>query len=403
MPTIASMKIAILESVHKSEESLPRRPFSLRFSPFVAVLAILASAALGSDYTGKVLTPDGKPLKGATVYFADLRRERPISPTSRTELPTTRTDDAGDFHFPRGNSGRVEFIAAADGFGLSSVEVRGSGLIQIQLRPRTNLTLTFLNADNKPVPNLPVSVQEIYLPIRISEGSNNNLWIPADDHSPWSATTDAGGVCTLPGLPQGGHLTLNMDDERFAKLDSDDAVQLSGSTQVHVIHLQLAASIAGKVLYESTAKPATGVTVEVRANEETQQSVTGPDGSYILNRLQPGQYNLCVDLDSESQKSWTAASNISLGIAAGETKTNANFTLIPGVVLTGKVLSADDSKPVAGVPLGIYGPSHPRNAGLVQRISTDADGSISVRVPPGAERLHYVRHAGQWILQAARR
>ncbi|MGD0542198.1 MAG: hypothetical protein ABSB33_11830, partial [Tepidisphaeraceae bacterium] len=195
---------------------MTRRSILLLLGHFLPVLAVLTSAAFGSDYTGKVLTPDGKPVKGAMVYFAELGPS--ASSSARPDLPTTRSDDAGDFHFPRGDSNDVEFIAAADGFGLSAMELNDTGSIQIRLRPRTDLTLTFLTADNKPAAKVRVSVQEIYLPIRLSDGGQHNLRIPAGYRSPWSASADAGGVCALPGLPQGGRVTISVNDERYARL-----------------------------------------------------------------------------------------------------------------------------------------------------------------------------------------
>jgi len=265
-----------------------------------------------------------------------------------------------------------------------------TGSIQIRLRPRTDLTLTFLTADNKPAAKVRVSVQEIYLPIRLSDGGQHNLRIPAGYRSPWSASADAGGVCALPGLPQGGRVTISVNDERYARLSNSDGVQLSGRAQTRAppIHLQPAATISGKVLYESTTRPAAGVVVRARSSEESNQAVTGADGGYILKRLGAGTYNVCLDLGGGMQESWTAATNETLTVAAGETKANANFTLVPGVVLSGKVLSADDSKPIGSVGLGIYDLAHPRTGGIAQRVFTDAGGTFSIRVPPGQQKVY---------------
>ncbi|MGD0461034.1 MAG: carboxypeptidase-like regulatory domain-containing protein [Tepidisphaeraceae bacterium] len=368
---------------------MPIRSFCLWFRHFPLALAVLTSAAFGSDYTGKVLTPDGKPVKGATVY--DVELNRPASAYTGADLPTTRSDDDGVFHFPNKDSHGAEFIAVADGYGMSC-EFNGRGPIQIRLWPRTDLTLTFLTAANKPAVNVRVSLQQIVMPIRMPEGVLQRvLWLPEGSGSPLSATTDAGGVCVMPGLPRGGRLTLGLDDPRYAKLSPDDSVQLSGSAQTRAqpIHLQLAASISGRVGYESTTRPAAGVVVLARWNDgDIEHAVTGADGSYVLKRLRAGEYNICLNLGGSMQESWTAAANVNLAVAAGETKTNANFTLIPGVVLSGKVLSADDSKPIGGVPLGIYDLAHPRNGGLVQSISTDANGSFSIRVPPGEQNVY---------------
>ncbi|HEY1922231.1 MAG TPA: carboxypeptidase regulatory-like domain-containing protein, partial [Tepidisphaeraceae bacterium] len=368
-----------------------KRLFLLWFGRFLPVVAVLTSAALGADFAGKVQSPDGKPVNGATVYFVDLGGGAGASRAARA-LPTTRTDEDGAFHFPRGDSNNVEFVAAADGFGGSSGRASGAAPTLIRLHPRTDLTVTLVDADKNPVMNLGVSVQEIVLPIQMPQGLGNNVWIPGKDQSPWSATTDKSGVCVIRGLPQGARVMLRFDDERYAELSFADLVALGASagTRARPIQLQLAASISGRVFYESTNKPTAGVRVHLRASDNQRDMVTGADGSYVFNRLRADQYDICVNLDGETQKSWTTEAGVRVVVAAGEARANVNFLLISGVVLSGKVLSADDSKPVAGVALGIFGPSHPRNGGMAQSVATDADGSFSVRVPPGGQNVDII-------------
>jgi protocatechuate 3,4-dioxygenase beta subunit len=359
---------------------------------FVPIVAVLTSAAFGADYVGKVIAPDGKAVKGATVYLVELRpvtyRQRPVS----RDLPTTRTDDVGAFHFPRWPRSEAEFIASADGFGLSAVQLRGEAPVQIRLQRRSDLTVSFVTADNKPVVGLPVSIRHISLPMQISDMTVGSMTIAEMFRSPWSGTTDGSGSCVFAGLPQGGRVTFTIDDARYAELSNDDSVQLSWSAEMHSqpIQLQLAASISGKVFYEATTQPATGVILEMGPNQSLRWTITDANGSYILKRLRPGKYNLSLALEKEGkemEKSWTAAASESATISAGESKTGVNFTLIPGVVLSGTVLSADDSKPVAGVRLLIYGPSHPRSIGMAQPVYSDANGAFSARVPPGMQSI----------------
>jgi protocatechuate 3,4-dioxygenase beta subunit len=359
---------------------------------FLPLGVLLTSAAFGADFTGKVLTPDGKPIKGAMVYYVELRPVSTRAPQGPRDLPTTRTDDAGDFHFPRPQVSEAEFIASADGFGVSSTQMRGEAPVQIRLRPRSDLTVTFVTADNKPVPGLQVSIRQINLPIRIFDAIYPNLRIPGNYRTPWSRTTDASGSCVFAGLPQGGRVTFTMDDARYAELSDDDSAQLGWIAEMHSqpIQLQLAASISGKVFYEATTRPATGVMVQMRTNEAVRRTVTDANGSYVLRRLRPGKYNLCLSLGSEMEKSWAAETSETVSILAGESKTGTNFTLIPGVILSGTVLSADDSKPVGGVRLGIYGPSHPRSGGMAQPVYSDANGAFSARVPPGMQSVYLV-------------
>lgn len=365
-------------------------PTLLRCRWLFLIVAVLTSAALGADYTGTVLTPDNKPVKGATVYLVELVNQTPSSAT-RPALPTTRTDDAGVFHFPRARAGGAEFIAAADGFGLSSTELNGAAPIQMQLRPRTDLTITFHTPDNKPAANVPISIRRINLPMRISDGSFHNLWIPPYYRSPWSAITDANGACTFPGLPQGGVLKIDIGDPRYAQFGYNQTLDLSGSAQTRdgPIRLQLAASISGKIIYGSTGQPAAGIRVLARSeSSEPEQDLTAADGSYAIKRLRPLQIDVTLDLSEDLQKSWTVQKSLNLTLAAGQNESDVNFTLIPGVRLAGTVLAADDSKPIPGVELGIYNSAHPRSSGTVQSVTTDANGAFSVRVPPGQQNIY---------------
>ncbi|HEX4056370.1 MAG TPA: carboxypeptidase regulatory-like domain-containing protein [Tepidisphaeraceae bacterium] len=355
----------------------------------VMAVLVLTSAALGADYTGTVLTPDNKPVKGAIVYRVEFSRTPPAQVPAN--LPTTRTDDSGVFRFPHNKPGRAEFIAAADGFGASSAQGNGSAPIQIHLRLRTDLTVTFHTADDKPAVHLRVSLRQIYLPMRITDVALQNFSIPEHYSSPWSAITDANGVCTLPGLPQGGNARLDIDDPRYAPLAKNEPLYLSASPQTHAgpIKLQLAAAISGKITYGSTTRPAAGILVHAQSNDaEYGAAVTDATGSYSIRRLRPDQYTVLPELRLGLEKTWTIRACATVAIAAGENKTGVDFNLIPGSILSGRVLAADDSMPVPGVELGIYNAAHPRNTGAVQSVTTDANGAFSVHVPPGQQTIY---------------
>ena len=91
------------------------------FSFFILVVTLLGPVALGADYTGRVLSPDGKPVKDATVYLIGNSGRSPAADlTTHRDVPTTRCDDNGDFHFSPIASNIRQFIAAAPGFGLGT-------------------------------------------------------------------------------------------------------------------------------------------------------------------------------------------------------------------------------------------------------------------------------------------
>ena len=220
----------------------------------------------------------------------------------------------------------------------------------------------------------------------------SNFWIPDGFRSPWSAITDANGVCTIHGLVQGGTASFSIDDERFASLNYRDQIVLANApkTQADPIQIFPAATISGKVTNSSTgARPPGSPWMPKRMTPTPPQPPPPPMERTRSNSFVPGQYIVAIHPDPNLEKSWTAKAVENIPFPAGAAKTGIDLTLIPGVILTGSVIAADDGSPVAGVPLGVYGPAHPRDGSYVQSVNTDAAGHFTARVPPG-EQLVYI-------------
>ena len=363
------------------------------FSFFTLVVTLLGSVALAAEYTGRVLGPDGKPVKDATVYFfADSGRPLAADLTARRDAPTTRCDDSGNFHFPPIAANGGQFLAVAPGFGLGGAPIVLDHPAEIRLSRRTDVTLTFLTADKKPVAGVAISLQNARSP-QTTSGFSTRIWVPPGYNCPWSATTDANGVCTIPGLPQGAQATFAVGDERYAVLSSRDEVVLDTAPKTHAdpIHLLAASTISGVVTYATTGKPAAGIAVAAHSSGTGYiAAITAADGSYTVKQLRPGQYVVTLYPDTELQKSWTAKAVEKINLLAGGAQSAVNLSLIPGVILTGTTVAADNGNPVAGVPIGICGPAYPRSSSLfVQSVRTDANGAFTARVPPG-EQFVYV-------------
>ena len=359
-------------------------------SSVILALAILSSHAVAADITGKVLDLAGKPVKNATIYYFQYPQNGLPAPATRRDAPTTRSDNNGDFHFPESN-GNGELIATADGFGFG---MTGNAIerpaAQIHLTPGTDVTLTFTTAEKKPAVGVAISLGQLVG--SQAGGRMSNFWIPAGYRSPFSATTDANGVCTISGLMQGGQASFSVDDDRFAALTYRDRVMLASApkTQADPIQLLLAGTISGKITNSTTGASAAGIIVVAQSNESgSTPATTAADGTYIIKQLPPGQYIVALQPNQEVGKSWTAKAVENIGIAAGAAKAGIDLSLIPGVMLSGSVVAADDGSPIAGVPIGIFGPAHPRDGGYDDNTSTDAAGHFAVRVPPG-EQLVYI-------------
>jgi hypothetical protein len=245
----------------------------------IFALSLLAPATFAAEYTGKVLTPDGKPVKNATVYLYKLMSDR--NPTTRRDAPTTQTDDTGAFHIPNPDSKVGQLVATADGFGFGTSPVTRDNSADIRLTARTDVTLTFLNADNSPAAHLLIYVRGVYRQ-QSSAAEFHGFSNPEGYRSLWSATTDDHGQCTIPGLPQGGIAAFAIDDERFAQPTYRDnlTLALAPKTQADPIHLALATSISGTATYAETGKPAAGFAINAQSNDGGQgEAVTAADGT----------------------------------------------------------------------------------------------------------------------------
>jgi len=342
-----------------------------------------AFAAKADDLAGKVLGPDGNPIAHAAVYCFRLPNPTP----GKHDAPTTRSDDAGQFKFPQ-MTGACQLVASADGLGIGVLQhAAGDGAAEIHLTHGTDLTVRFITQDKKPAAGVGIALQS-FVYSEPGGGSPISFRIPRGYHSPWTASTDENGQCTFNGLPQGGRVSFSMTDARFVSLTSQDQVMLAWAdqTQADPITLMPGASISGRVIYDPGGAAARGVIVDACIDGAVIQSATsGAGGGFSLRQLRPGKYTVALHPNQNLEKSWTAVAVENLDIASGAAKTGVNLPLIPGVVLHGSIVAADDHRPVAGVRISLSGPAHPHTAASGEFVVTDAAGHFFARVPPGEQ------------------
>jgi hypothetical protein len=360
------------------------RPF---FLCVAAAFLGLGTIAFAADYSGTVVGPDGKPVKGAAVYL--FQSNGAAQGVAKIDAPTTRADDKGQFHFSQVTSGATQMLATADGFGAGVSNVQGEQATKIHLRPRTDLILTFIGPDNKPAVGVPISLQSMSYSQVV--GVTTNLSIPPGFNSPISATTDSKGVCTIGGLPQGSTVDMAVTDEHFAALSYQDEQMLAFQPQTRAdpIHLVAACTIAGHMTYADSGKPAAGITVDGQPIDFALVSaVTAADGSYVLKQLRPSRYTILLHPDEKLEKNFTAKAVENVNLGASPAATGIDLSLISGVTLSGTVVAADDGSAIAGVPVAINGPAHPRET-TPTTVQTNANGAFTLRVVPG-EQLVYI-------------
>lgn len=336
--------------------------------------------------SGQVLTPDGQPVKGAKVFWVS----RGYHETRVRDSVTT--DDSGRFRFADADRLRTigenpQLVVLADGWGLTCHDLpRDSSALAVTAVRSAALRVPFLDPEGKPAVNLSIRVEALFLQ------GGSSLIVPVELADAFAARTDGEGVAMIPGLPQGCRPIVAPEDVRYAKR-GDSSIELTDSPVTHAesIHLMPGASIEGRVTYEDSGKPATGMLVGAQGLSFSGggwgESLTDANGRYQLRQLCPGGYNVALDIRGELASSWTARAHERLIIGRGEQRSGIDFTLIHGALITGRVVAADTGEPVPGVGFSVQGPAHPPSGAWTAGAMTGPDGRYVIHVPAGKQHL----------------
>jgi protocatechuate 3,4-dioxygenase beta subunit len=347
---------------------------------------VTAPVAQPTDVAGRVLAPDGSPITGADVLLV----QRDVGGHGGDTVEA-KTDAQGRFVFRRAWPAGVPYpppniIVHAAGYGLGADSPRRRGeVLQMTMHRPTALQLTLLGSDRRPAEGVAVTVAGLF-------GPSARLTVPGAVKQEFLRRTDAEGAVAIPGLPQGAMARVEIEDERFAHLESEGQIDLAQSplTSAGPIVLLPAATISGRVTYHGTGRPAAGIAIGAQGIEQSEWggAVTDADGRYTIKQLRPAAYNVAVSLDGKAAEQWTAVAHEAVPVTLGGRVTDVDFELIKGELITGKVIAGYTGEGIPGMWVGVYGPARPRSGAWVQSYLTRADGSYSLRVPPGPQYLY---------------
>jgi hypothetical protein len=347
---------------------------------------VTAPVAQPTDVAGRVLAPDGSPITGADVLLV----QRDVGGHGGDTVEA-KTDAQGRFVFRRAWPAGVPYpppniIVHAAGYGLGADSPRRRGeVLQMTMHRPTALQLTLLGLDRRPAQGVAVTVAGLF-------GPSVLLTAPEAVKQEFLRRTDAQGVVTIPGLPQGVMAQVEVEDERFAHLESEGQIDLSQPSlnSAGPIVLLPAATITGRVTYHSTGRPAAGIAIVAQGIEQYEGggAVTDGDGRYTIKQLRPAAYNVAISLDGKAAEQWTAVAHEAVPVALRDRIADVDFELIKGGLITGKVIARYTGEGIPDLWVGVYGPAHPQSGAGVQSCLTRADGSYSLRVPPGPQHLY---------------
>ena len=360
-------------------------------------------AAPADKQHGRVIDAAGSPVAGAEVYL--LKYGPSLEITSKVA-----SDNEGRFEFnieipadPANN--RYDVQTVVPGKGVGEARPQSGTECVIQLIAPTRITLTVLGPDGKPVAGLrmfPVSFAG--MPARgvsvlgVPSAPRTRFFfmkMPPELYGPMGGVTDERGSVTLGNLPRGQGFELGFDDDRFARPGIINRIGLAENSDVtppETIRLEQAATISGAVRYGPTGKPAAGLLVSAQAtrNNYPPRSLSGgvattdANGAYRMTGLAGGEYNVMVGLDPDVQKQWVAAPREAVKIEGGQNLKDVDLALVKGGIVKGKVVTADTAQPIRARVTVQSGEVFGASPGSVE---TGPDGSYSVRVRPGPQRV----------------
>jgi len=290
----------------------------------------------GTEISGTVLDPDGAPLGGATVQamvrepFQRLRGE--TGPDGRYELA-----DAVPGHW--------EIRASAEGLASASkeIDVREGVPAAVDFRLERGATV----------------VGEIR-GLEESELENCSVYTDAGG----SARPSSDGTFRIEGVPSGEHQVIAFEMTTRRSRSAAAVVPEAGESEPVVIDFAGGLTVFGRVLRGGSGVAGMSVSVAGVAAYASGETVSGSDGEWRVEGLEPGEYRVAV----LSQSGGVIAGDHVL--LEGDTELDLH---IPIGSLRGRVLEADTRRPIEGAAVTISGTAIPP----IQRSGTsDAAGAF---------------------------
>jgi protocatechuate 3,4-dioxygenase beta subunit len=383
--------------------------------------------------TGRVLDPEGKPVRHAAVMVLVRSKlsDRPILSTvaGTTTAYERRADDSGRFRIelPRTSSARHSALTAtalAPGYGLGWAELdpdAESPAADVALRPEQKIRGRLFDLNGQPARGVRIAVYGATYVVRGEFGGvtrTDTYERPWLDSPAWpaSAISDDDGRFNLRGLARGPIYLTSTDDPRFSlqpvTIRTDDGPALQGPVSRLVasgfrvgsgpdpepitITVQPARTLSGRVTDADTGRPiphalVTSGLVPFEADGDGRfrvpaRALPRPNRFVIRAASPDGAPYLFAEKDGEWPK--------------GALEQSVDLALPLGVVVRGKVVEEGTGRPVGGAVVRIAPYRSPRQiaGGSCVAAATGPDGTYRVAAPPGPGYL-VVQGSDDYVLR----
>lgn len=355
--------------------------------------------------TGTLVAPDGKPVPGIEILVYEGRN---LLDEKRT------TNEQGQFTVPRAwaDADRRVIVVARDGtqrlgwfdFFYNEHSDNGQkaseGSFKMVLLPLDRTVRgRIIDPAGKPLPNVPVQIEFLQHAVNFSSTSWHGRMLTGAPLLQPARTNDQGEFELKVPADAGGTLRTSSFDWVEQRISFRRNQNVLGD-----VSAVRAARIAGQVLDSRTGKPRAGIGVGAQVIKADIRhggwgdAVTNADGRYEIGGLPEGEYNIL--LLEGAEKTLAAAAHASAALKSGETF-QADFRLVVGQRLTGRVVDEKTGQPIADCQVGYYGTARPPSGGANLSTSTNARGEFEFFVPPGKSGV-YVADARETGVESSR-
>jgi RNA polymerase sigma factor (sigma-70 family) len=358
--------------------------------------------------TGRVLDPNGKPVKGAFVDLVAAARTPWVGASEEVEnltlLGQGQSDGEGRYRLdvPRTTSSRVRGIlamAAAPGYGTGTAMLNPDAeqpAADIKLQPEQIVRARLVELTGAPARGVEVHTwQGAHQPKGVRAGP------------PPSIKSDDQGRIELAGFARGSNITLHVRDMRYARQDLYiDAGKLTPPKEVTLV-LQPARIIEGRVLAADTGQPVPNAVVSAMTrvqNEHANGYFTSKfradaQGRFLMNPIAGESYTIGAFptggepyLIQQDELKWTK----------GAVKATHDIKLPRGVLIRGKITEAGTNRPLAASSIQFIPMQTPGRdkilSGWQAIVASRDDGTFQIAVPPGKGHLLIHGPTGDYVL-----
>ncbi|HEX3128346.1 MAG TPA: carboxypeptidase regulatory-like domain-containing protein [Thermoanaerobaculia bacterium] len=286
--------------------------------------------ATGAAVEGRVLSPAGKPVVGATIELAEEEG------AGMFRIPVAAMSDGdGRYRLDGIKPGTRTFQATHPGYrrAVRDLEVRpGENALDLSLEGGVEVRGRVVDDGGAPVPGASVSLREGWRSWDLPRG-----------------TSGADGSFTLTGVADGNY-HLSAQKEGYAIDPDGEDVTVAGSS---VGGLEVKLSRGGTVTGQLLGLDFTDLSqVQISSDSMSWRGGGGtvrPDGTYRIENLAPGKRRIIASLRDGSRQ---AEGQVEIEPGVSETRLDLDFG--QGAMLTGRVLR--NGEPLSSAMVSLNGP-----------------------------------------------